>query len=134
MQDRPGGARPAGAGVTDDGAQIGGEKNVFKTAGVGRTRDGKAISSSRDGGEDARGHNAGGAADCFGVGLEREERGRYRAWGFSKGNRVLRSACGGNDCSPDKLDGSFANPICASLVVTGGDEMALIWSRRPAAN
>ncbi|MDR9776160.1 DUF736 family protein [Rhizobium hidalgonense] len=54
--------------------------------------------------------------------------------GFSKGNRVLRSACGGNDYSPVKLDGSFANPIYASLVETGGDEMALIWSRRRVAN
>ncbi|GGD75232.1 hypothetical protein GCM10008012_19130 [Rhizobium anhuiense] len=68
------------------------------------------------------------------LGLRERKGGDTVLGGFSKGNRVLRSACGGNDCSPDKLDGSFANPICASLVVTGGDEMALIWSRRPAGN
>lgn len=47
--------------------QIVGKKNVFKTAGTGRTGDGKAVGVEGNGDEDARRHAAGGAADHFGA-------------------------------------------------------------------
>ncbi len=67
------GALPANAREDNDGPKNVGAESLFKFAGAGRAGYGKTLGVGRDGGENAGGDAAGGAADCFGAGLARDD-------------------------------------------------------------